>query len=162
MSEPTHAPIGDPARRGEDEVTGEFYPSSRDTEIERLAAVLHSVGSRLEGAHGAAALYDAGLRASQPASEPSLDRLDRIIEKAFRWKDAGWYSDGEWPAVAATLFVNDHESLTPEQRERAVEMGRKVAARLSQPADNEAAETAPDFGLQAFTRGFDGAGTDQE
>ena len=85
-----------------------------------------------EPTHAAVEQALRALAPSQPVPTPEpLDRLDRMIEKAWRWKDAGWYSEAEWPAVAATLFVNDHESLTPEERERAIVAGQRVAARLA-------------------------------
>ena len=154
MSEPTHAPIGDPARRGEDEVTGEFYPSSRDTEIERIADLLHDNGVACEmhgalrnyqNAHGvhAARLYDAGLR-SQPASEPttwageptSAPSLD--VERLMKaWLNA--MTEGEHNERCLDQGAMDCP-VAAEVRE----FTPKVAAeyqRLSQPADNEAAAT---------------------
>jgi len=129
--------------------------TSRDTEIERIAAALcqahdgraHELTAEaLDKAHGAKArlLYDAGLR-SQPASEPSLDvaRWVQAITSEIEVDMAHGFPAGFGPEDLAMNIIGAYKA-------------------LSQPADNEAGETAPDFGLQAFTRGFDGAGTDQE
>jgi len=110
----------------EDEAQSMRWPAaspSRDTEIERIAAVLRRANWPIDG-HGrygavpsgqvkdaASRLYSAGLR-SQPASEPSLD-------------------------VCPTMGANcPYEHVFAHERPPVL----AVNLALSQPADNEAAE----------------------
>ena len=36
--------------------------------------------------------------------------LDALIAKAEKWRAAGWFTDAEWGAVCAVLFVADMET----------------------------------------------------
>jgi len=144
-----------------------------DTEIERPFEVRLFEGrqwvsldeaARLHEAHQRATLEVVALRneaalRSQPASEPSLD-----VGRLGKAMDAVWPS--HWEGMGGTgsnVESRSWQIMDPDVPHP--NLVKAIAAEyqgLSQPADNEAAETAPDFGLQAFTRGFDGAGTDQE
>jgi len=143
--------------------------ASRDTEIERIAAVLfdlyaspgrkaYPTGDDLRSE--AAALYDAGLRASQPASEPTT-----------------WAAPTSAPSLEPTITIpvskldalvaevaSREPSLDVERLARAMRWGTRgtrvhvgidearalapeIAAeyqRLSQPADNEHSHSDPD------------------
>jgi hypothetical protein len=106
--------------------------SSRDTEIERR--VLSEVARQHAGhfvrldadlslichVDGSVLIGDLSALRSQPASEPTLDptKLGEAINDAL-------------------IEMYDQSDVWPHDIER---LGRLVAARLSQPADNEAAE----------------------
>ena len=142
----------------EDEAQSMRWPAaspSRDTEIERIAAVLRRANWPIDG-HGrygavpsgqvkdaASRLYSAGLR-SQPASEPSLDVERRehaaIVHDEWHAVFGGSCSDGiaarlDVPRVLRWLVETRRGTLVDAPEEIAAEY-----ARLSQPADNEAAE----------------------
>lgn len=52
---------------------------------------------------------------------PGPSDMDRLLAKARRWKEKGMFTDDEWGAVAAVLFVSDEPS-TPAEMERIMDV----------------------------------------
>jgi len=144
--------------------------TSRDTEIERIAAVLDDLTRvEIEDDRGdvrvqrdyseitAARLYDAGLH-SQPASEPTLD-VERRVELAREIGRLQAENDAVQALGRIVLAAGGEVRLPDNLLVKDVSVSTDFIkgmtiyrARLSQPADRAAARNV------AF---HDGAGTDQ-
>lgn len=65
------------------------------------------------------------------ASKAAIDDINRMHEKARRWHDDGWFTDAEWGAVCAVLYVADMRHMAPEDRAKHVAAALRLAEELA-------------------------------
>jgi len=66
--------------------------------------------------------------ARKKVAEAATPDVERLLAKAEKWRAAGMFTESEWGAVMAVLFVGDVESLSDEDRQWAIGQSRRAGA----------------------------------
>lgn len=71
-----------------------------------------------------------GVRLPGEGGEDPVEAFkQRLIEKAEKWRAEAMFTDSEWGAVCAVLFVQDMALVSDAERQRAREIGLRMVER---------------------------------